>query len=98
MLSNGNHASSNENTMRSMCDISQRLFELSVASLPCLFAVETLLYLLLKHVPVDPFISFSFIHSSLTFLKGKKVNFAYYKLKGTVSQGFCSRLTPLKSQ
>ena len=39
---------------------------LSVASLSCLFAVETSLYLLLKHVPVDPFISFSFIHSSLT--------------------------------
>ena len=55
---------------------------LSVASLSCLFAVETSLYLLLKHVPVDPFISFSFIHSSLTLLKGKKVNFAYYKLKG----------------
>lgn len=71
---------------------------LSVASLSCLFAVETSLYLLLKHVPVDPFISFSFIHSSLTLLKGKKVNFAYYKLKGTVSQGFCSRLIPLKSQ
>ena len=71
---------------------------LSVASLSCLFVVETSLYLLLKHVPVDPFISFSFIHSSLTLLKGKKVNFAYYKLKGTVSQGFCSRLIPLKSQ
>lgn len=27
LLSNGNRASSNENTMRSMCDISQRLFE-----------------------------------------------------------------------
>jgi len=53
---------------------------LSVASLSC-FAVETSLYLLLKHVPVDPFTSFSFIHSSLTLLKGKKVNFAYYKLK-----------------
>ena len=71
---------------------------LSVASLSCLFAVETSLYPLLKHVPVDPFISFSFIHSSLTLLKCKKVNFAYYKLKGTVSQGFCSRLIPLKSQ
>ena len=53
----------------------------SVASLSCLFAVETSLYLLLKYGPVDPFISFSFIHSSLTLLKGKKVNFAYYKLK-----------------